>query len=70
VPPRLAELTGRIQFIRLIRSDAILRVISHHFPMPDGLVHDYVVASLATAAQQVSVHHHGVKVTTFPHPLK
>lgn len=70
VPPRLAELTGRVEFIRLIRSDATLRVMSHNFPMPDELVYDYVVASLDTAAQQLTVYHHGVEVTTFPYPLK
>jgi hypothetical protein len=70
VPRRLAELAGHVEFIRLIRSDAILRIMSHDFRMPDELVYNYATASLDTAAQQLSVYHHGVAVTTFPYPLK
>jgi hypothetical protein len=61
---------GHVEFIRLIRSDAILRIMSHDFRMPDELIYNYATASLDTAAQQLSVYHHGVAVTTFPYPLK
>jgi hypothetical protein len=42
VPCRLAQLAGHVEFIRLIRSDALLRVMSHNFRMPDELIYNYV----------------------------
>jgi hypothetical protein len=41
-PPR----PGRIEFIRLIRSDRLLRVMDERITLPEGLVYEYVTAVL------------------------
>jgi hypothetical protein len=69
VPERLADLTRHVDYIRLIRCRRHAARHGPHFPMPDDLVDNYVVASPDVGAQQLSVYHHGVEVTTFPYPL-
>lgn len=70
VPERFDGLTGRVEYIRLIRSDATLRVLGHDFAVPDELIYTYVTAVLDVAAHQLTVHYHNVEVTRFPFPLK
>ena len=52
VPLALEELPagwpehGKVEFIRFIRSDHKLRLLSRAFPMPDGSAYQYVTATL------------------------
>ncbi|MQB01902.1 MAG: transposase [Actinobacteria bacterium] len=70
LPHGFDGLTGTVEYVRLIRSDAKLRVLDHHFDLPDEVVYSYVVAVLDIAAEALTVHYHGVAVTTFPFPLR
>jgi putative transposase len=74
-PPRgLEELpagwpqTGRVEFIRFIRSDRKLRLLRRSFEMPAAVVYEYVTAvlDLATPALEgnLRVHRDGELVTT------
>ena len=55
VPLMLEELPagwpeqGKVEFIRFIRSDHKLRLLSRAFPMPDGSAYQYVTATLDLA---------------------
>lgn len=64
-----AEPSDRVEFIRFIRSDAKLRILSVELLMPEAVVYEYVTAVLAVGAQELSVHHQGNVVATFPFPL-
>ena len=60
-PPRkprlLAELpagwpaSGRIEFVRFIRSDRKLRILGRAIPMPETTVYEYVIAVLDLALE-------------------
>jgi len=74
-PPRpLAKLpagwpaTGRVEFIRFIRSDRKLRLLNRAIPMPDALVYEYVTAvldlSIAPAAGNLRILRAGEIVAT------
>lgn len=63
-------LTGTVEYIRLIRSDATLRILGHDFAMPQELLYDYVVAVLDITAEKLTVYYHGAEVTNFAFPLK
>lgn len=41
--------SGRVEFIRFIRSDQRLRLLGRSIPMPDGTVYEYVTATLDLA---------------------
>ena len=50
--------SGRVEFVRFIRSDRRLRLLSRAIPMPDTVVYEYVTAvlDLATPPTQVNLH--------------
>ena len=64
-----SKLTGTVEYIRFIRSDAKLHVLSAELPMPESLVYEYLTAVLTVETQQLAVHHHGEVVLTVPFPL-
>lgn len=68
-PAGFAGLSGRVEYIRLIRSDATLRLLDLAFPMPDDVVYEYVTAVLDIDDQHIDVLHHGARVARFPCPL-
>ena len=53
---------GRIEFIRLIRSDRVLRLPGREITLPEAFVHEYVTAVLDVARQELTVHHRGRRV--------
>jgi hypothetical protein len=74
-PVALAELPagwptrGKVEFIRFVRSDHKLRILSRAIPMPDGSAYQYVTAilDLATAAGEHNLricNEHGELLTT------
>jgi hypothetical protein len=69
VPDGFAGLSGRVEYIRLIRSDVTLRLLDLAFPMPDHVVYEYVTAVLDIDHQHLDVLHHGARVARFPCPL-
>lgn len=69
VPDGFAGLSGRVEYIRLIRSDATLRLLDLAFPMPDDVIHEYVTAVLDIDGQHLDVLHHGARIARFPCPL-
>ncbi len=69
VPVGFAGLSGRVEYIRLIRSDATLRLLDLAFPMPDDVIYEYVTAVLDIDHQHLDVLHHGARVARFPCPL-
>lgn len=68
-PAGFAELSGRVEFVRLIRSDATLRLLDLAFPMPDEVIYEYVTAVLDIEDQHLDVLHLGARVARFPCPL-
>lgn len=69
VPDGFGQLSGRVEYIRLIRSDATLRILDFAFPVPDTVVYEYVTAVLFVADQQLEVLHHGARIACYPFPL-
>lgn len=69
VPDSFEQLDGRVEYVRLIRSDATLRILDLAFPMPDEVVYEYVTAVLWIADQQLDVLHHGARIARYPFPL-
>lgn len=61
IPERLPR-RGRIEFIRLIRSDRLLRLPGREIELPEAFVHEYVTAVLDVARQELTVHHRGRRV--------
>jgi len=64
-PPR----RGRIEFIRLIRSDRLLRVMDARITLPERLVYEYVTAILDVGREELEVLHLGRHVKTLPFRL-
>ncbi|MGH2703720.1 MAG: hypothetical protein ACRDJ4_01075 [Actinomycetota bacterium] len=50
---------GLIEFVRLIRSDRLLKVLDAKTTMPEELVHRYVVATLYLRTRRLVVQAHG-----------
>lgn len=65
-PPR----RGKIEFIRLIRSDRLLRVMDARIGLPERLVYEYVTAVLDVASEKLDVLHLGRHVKTLPFRLE
>ena len=61
IPERLPR-RGRIEFIRLIRSDRLLRVPGREIELPEAFVYEYVTATLDLAREELTVHHRGRRV--------
>ncbi len=57
-PPR----RGRIEFIRLIRSDRLLRLPGREIELPEAVVHEYITAILDVAREELTVHHRGRRI--------
>ena len=68
-PTSFSGLDGRVEWIRLIRSDRQLRVLDHTFTMPEGVVYEYVTATLIVADQELVATHHGHEISRHPLPL-
>lgn len=64
-PPR----RGSVEFIRLIRSDRLLRVMDARITLPEGLVYEYVTAVLDIGREELDVVHLGRRVKTLPFRL-
>ena len=62
IPERLPR-RGRIEFIRLVRSDRLLRVLGREIELAEAFVHEYVTAVLDVRGQTLTVHHRGRRVT-------
>ncbi|MDE3100799.1 MAG: MBL fold metallo-hydrolase [Chloroflexota bacterium] len=62
--PHMPILTrrGRIEFIRLIRSDRLLRLPGREIELPEAVVHKYVTATLDVARGELTVHHRGRRI--------
>lgn len=50
---------GRIEFIRLIRLDRILRVLGRAIELAEAFVHEYVTTVLDVRRQELTVQHRG-----------
>jgi len=65
-PPR----RGTVEFIRLIRSDRLLRVMDARIELPEGLVYEYVTAVLDVGREKLDVLHQGRHVKSLPFALE
>ena len=61
--PERTPRRGRVEFIRLIRSDRILRVLGREIVLDAAFVHEYVTATLDVRRQTLTVHHRGRRAT-------
>lgn len=61
---------GRIDVIRLIRSDRILNLFGEKLVMPEDTVYQYVVAQIHVRAQRLVVTCSGEVVHEAPHPIR
>lgn len=62
IPQRLPR-RGRIEFIRLIRSDRQLRLPGREIKLPEAFVHEYVTATIDLAREELTVRHRGRRIT-------
>lgn len=51
---------GVVEFVRLIRSDRLLRVLDEEIPMPEKLIHRYVTATLSVRTERLVIQAHGI----------
>ena len=67
IPARLPD-RGRVEFIRLIRSDRRLHILTADIELPPGVIHEYVTAVLDVGSQCLAVYHRGelLEKRTFP----
>lgn len=70
IPPDFTDLSGQVEWIRLIRSDRKLRVLDHRFTMPDELTYEYVTATLIVEDQELVVTHQDHEISRHPYPLR
>lgn len=61
---------GRIDVVRLIRSDQLLNLFGETIPMPGQTVHQYVVATIQVRAQRLVVTHAGEIIHEAPHLIR
>ncbi|MFA5788082.1 MAG: hypothetical protein WDA71_14055 [Actinomycetota bacterium] len=54
-PPQDLPRRGQIEFVRLIRSDRVLKVLGSKIEVPGELVHRYVIATLHVRAQRLAL---------------
>ena len=69
IPPDFTGLTGRVEWIRFIRSDKQLRVLDRGFTMPDGLTYEEVTATLIVEDQELVVTHQEREISRHTDPL-
>jgi transposase InsO family protein len=69
VPDNFHDLTGHIEWVRLIRSDQRLHILNRTYPMPHHLRYEYVTATLTVEDRQLLVTHHGNEISRHPFPL-
>lgn len=53
--PRTLPRQGQVEFIRLIRSDRLLKILTAKIPMPEKVIHRYVTATLNVGTAQLVV---------------
>ena len=53
MPPTALPRRGQIDFVRLIRSDRLLKILGVKLPVPETLVHRYVTATLHVRHEQL-----------------
>lgn len=63
------DLTGTVEWIRLIRSDHQITILDRKYPTPPELTHEYVTARLTIEDQQLAIYHHAKHISTHPFPL-
>lgn len=68
-PPATLPRQGRVEFIRLIRSDRLLKVLGAKITVPEKLVHRYVTATLSVRSKLLRVHSEGELFLEVPFPL-
>ncbi len=61
VPEELPR-KGQVEFIRLIRSDRLLRIMGVKIALPEAYVHEYVTAVLDIRREELDVIHRGRRV--------
>lgn len=61
IPEELPR-TGQVKFIRLIRSDRLLRIMGVKIELPEAFVHEYVTAVFDVRREQLTVIHRGRRV--------
>lgn len=69
VPEKLAIESGRIHFIRFIRSNLILDVLGEKLPLPRDAEYEYVWATIDTQKQKLLVSRDSKIITTFNYSL-
>ena len=70
IPASFTGLSGRVEWIRLIRSDRQLRVLDHALTMPEAVVYEYVTATLIVESHELVVTHHNHQIGRHPFPLR
>lgn len=65
VPARLPD-HERVEFIRLIRYDRLLRVLTAEIELPPGVIHEYVTAVLHVRPLQLMVYDRGELLERLP----
>lgn len=69
MPEKLSIEAGHIHFIRFIRSNLILDILSEKFSLPRDAEYEYVWATIDTKKQKLLVSHDSKIITTFDYPL-
>jgi len=60
--PERTPRRGQVEFIRLVRSDRILRVLGREIVLDEAFVHEYVTAVLDIRREVLTIHHRGRQV--------
>lgn len=68
--PEALPRRGRIEVLRLIRSDRILNLFGEKLVMPEDTVYQYVVAQIHVRTQRLVVSCSGEVVHEAPHPIR
>lgn len=68
--PEVLPKRGRIEAIRLVRSDRVLKLFGEKIEMPEETVHQYVLASIHVRAQRLVVTCSGKTVHEASHPIR
>lgn len=62
--------SGRYHFVRLIRSDLYLNILTEKFPVSSDLMHEYVIATVDVKEQMLKISHNNQIVEEYAYKLK
>lgn len=69
IPDNFTGLTGTVEWIRLIRSDAKLHILRRTYNMPTDIIYEYVTATLNVEHQELTITCNSQEISHHPFPL-